>query len=150
MKTPVIYRYGSSNLAKTEPALMEWTQDGKLRISTESSDGSPGNILADLSPDEITKVGGQMTSVSIHTAGTVHRIMIVSDSSINPNVGLPADQVVNQYQEYSRADVPAWIDSFRQKGVTITHLNQAQVLKYSLIATAVIIVCASIYAAIVT
>jgi hypothetical protein len=64
MKTPIIYKYGPTNLAKTEPALMEWSEDGKLRIWTEDVSAGTKNAIAELSPQEITKVSGQMTSVT--------------------------------------------------------------------------------------
>ena len=150
MKTPIIYKYGPTNLAKTEPALMEWSEDGKLRIWTEDLNAGTTKVIAELSPQVITKVSGQMTSVTIHTAQTKHRVIIVSDSSSNPNVGLPADQVINQYQEYKKTDVPAWIDSFAQKGIKVTHLNQAQAMKYAFLGAGAIIVCAIIYALLAT
>jgi len=149
LRASAIYHYGTTNLAKTEPVMLEWTSDGFLRIWREPAGGVPEDI-ARLSPAEITKVSGQVVRLVIHTSNATHRLDIVADSSVNPSVGLPADQVVEQMQQYKAVNMSEWVDSFRKRGVKVIYLNLAKTWLLSGAVAFVIILAALIYAIVVS
>jgi len=149
MRASAVYHHGATNLAKTEPVMLEWTTDGLLRIWREPASGVPEDI-ARLNPAEITKVSGQVVRLVIHTASATHRLDIVADSSVNPSVGLPADQVVEQIQQYRAVNMSEWIDSFKKRGIKVTYLNMTKTWLLSGAVALVIVVGALVYAILVS
>jgi hypothetical protein len=147
LRSPVIYHHGPTNIAKTEPAMMEWTADGQLRLWREPTvTGGAQEDIVRLSPQEITKVSDSMIRVVIHTASAKYWLDIVSDSSVNPNFGTVADRALEQQLQYKASNVKEWIESFRQHGVTVSYMDARKTWLMSGIIAGVIIIAAAIYA----